>query len=233
MRFAPLASAALLILGAIALAPDLHAQETSPPAPVGATGRAFELGISGGFADGWGSLNSPTPGGVRVPGSGGQLEIDAGVRVLPNLALGAYGFGGQLSDSAAIPITADVFAAGAGLQGTVHLRPAARDADPWLSLGAGWRGQYLSFQGGNGYIAQDGVDMFRARVGVDLRVSPTLALSPVLGASLSTFVTESIQGAPWTSLHGFPVNTFVFGGVRATLDIPFERKPGQATIAIP
>lgn len=232
MRLAPFLWTVPVLLEATTLAPELLAQEL-PVAPAGATGRAIEIGIGGGFTDGWGNLTSASPPAVRLPGAGGQLELDAGLRVLPSLAVGAYGFGAQLSETAALPTTADVFQAGAGLQGTLHFRPSATDADPWLSLGAGWRGQWLTYVGDHGFTAQNGIDMLRARVGLDMRVSPTLALSPVLGVSLSTFVTQSVLGSPWSSTGPFLLDTFVFAGVRATIDLPLERRPGRPTVASP
>lgn len=234
MRFAPIAWAMLVVLAASVFASEALAQEVPEPS-VAASGRSFELGFSGGVSDGWGILTSgspPSPPSVRTAGAGGQLELDAGLRVVPRLTLGVYGFGAQLSETAAYPSSADAFTAGAGLQGTVHFLPA-RYINPWVSLGGGWRGQWLTYAQG-GFTALDGVDFFRARVGANLHVSPTVALSPVVGASLSTFLVEQVPGTTtWTKVQTLTMNTFIFVGARATLDFPLERRPARPTIASP
>jgi hypothetical protein len=235
MRLALLAWAALTVSGILAIAQVAVAQETPEP-PAGASGRAVEIGVSGGFVDGWGDISQSSLPHVRSPGAGGQLELDAGWRLLPHLAIGMYGFGaqlsngfgGQLSNAPAQPQSVDIYAAGAGVQGTWHFRPRANNYDPWLSLGSGWRGQWITNQAA-GNTSQDGLDMLRARVGVDLRVSPTVALSPVVGASLGTFLIESVQGAHWSAVGLPTVNTFVFAGVRATVDTPLDRRARART----
>ena len=237
MRLALLAWAAVTASGALAIAPVAVAQETPEP-PAGASGRAVEIGVSGGFIDGWSDISQSVPSHVRAPGVGGQLELDAGWRLLPHLAVGMYGFGGQLSNGfggqlSNVPAqtqSVDIYAAGAGVQGTWHFRPLASNYDPWLSLGSGWRGQWITNQAG-GNTSQDGLDMLRARAGLDLRVSPTVALSPVVGASLGTFLIESVQGAHWSAVGIPTVNTFVFAGVRATVDTPLDRRARKQTAA--
>lgn len=221
--------AALAALAVVASTPAF-AQEVSSPAPVGATGHAIELGVGGAWTDGWGTMDRSTRGPNRVPGMGGALQLDLGARVLPWLTIGAYGFGAQLSIIPAVPAAATAYQAGAGLAGTWHMRPAAQ-TDPWLAIGAGWRGQWLAFLNGNA-TAQHGMDFLNARAGVDLRVSPSVALSPVLGAALGSYFLQEIHGGPWQAVGRPGLDTYVFAGLRATLDVPTRTRPAGAS-AIP
>jgi hypothetical protein len=95
------------------------------------------------------------------------------------------------------PSPADVFEAGAGIAGTRHFRPDATEGDPWLLIGSGWRAQWFSFPY-DGVTAEQGMDLLRAHVGVDLRATPTIALGPMIGGSLSAYVLEAAAGGPGT-----------------------------------
>jgi hypothetical protein len=202
----------------------LLAQAEVPSPPVGAAGDAIELGIGAGAVDGWSVLEATTAPHARVPGGGGAVELSGGWRAAPHLAIGVWGFGAQLSETPALPSTAGAYAAGAGAEGTWHFRPGATDADPWVSLGSGWRALWLTFLS-DGTTAQHGIELARVRVGVDLRATPGIALGPVVGASVATVVTEEVQGGPWHLVPATRLDTFVFAGVRATVDVPLHRRP--------
>ncbi len=202
----------------------VYLEEAPPPISAGAHGDALELGVEGGVADGWGTLDTSVAR-TRVPGAGGAIELDPSWRALPSLAVGLYGFGSQLGETAALPSAGDVMQAGAGIQGTLHLVPDAPRIDPWVSLGTGWRGQWLAYQAGAA-TSQHGWDFVRARAGLDGRVAPGLALGPVLGASRPRYYTQELVSGPWTAVPGAGLDVYVFGGVRATLDLPLHpRRP--------
>jgi hypothetical protein len=203
--------------------------EAPPPVSAGARGGALELGVSAGFTDGWGTLGTSETGSTRIPGGGIALELDPSWRALPLLAIGVYGFGAQLTDVAALPSSGDVIQAGAGIQGTVHLRPTAPRLDPWISLGSGWRGQWLSYQAGSSTV-QNGWELVRARAGLDSRITPGLALGPVIGGSLSRYYAQEPLPGPWLTVNEDPgLNVYVFAGVRATLDWPTRPPASHAT----
>ncbi len=219
MRASRLAIGGPALVGSALLAVGAAAQpEPPPPAPVGAHGGVAELGVNFGFVDAFGDVSTQTPAHQRTAGFGGTIELDAGWRLSAPLALGVFGFGTQLSQTPAAPWSADVYEAGAGVAATWHIRPSATDYDPWIAIGSGWRAQWLAYLS-DSTTTQHGVEMLRARVGVDLRASPSVALSPVLGASLSTFLVEEVQGGAWRAISSPAVNTFVFAGVRATVDL--------------
>jgi hypothetical protein len=208
---------------AFAVARTAGAQAGSEPQPSGASAAAggAEVAVGFGLLAGSGAGSVYRTARARTPGTGGSIELDAGWRALPELAVGVWGFGAQLSEAVARPSPADVFAAGAGIQGTVHFRPAATDYDPWLMVGSGWRAEWLNFPY-DGVTAEQGMELVRAHAGVDLRVWPTLALGPMVGASLTTYVLESTEGGPWHAIPGPRWNAFVVAGVRATLDVPLK-----------
>jgi hypothetical protein len=210
-----------VFLAAFALTRTAAAQAGFQPQPWAANTAAAgaEVGVGFGLlaSSGAGSTYSTTR--ARAPAIGGSIELDAGWLALPQLAVGVWGFGAQLSEAVARPSPADVFEAGAGIQGTLHLRPYATDYDPWLMVGSGWRAQWFSFPH-DGVTTEQGMELVRVQAGVDLRASPTLALGPMVGASLSTYVLEATEGGPWHAIPGPRLNGFVVAGVRATLDLP-------------
>jgi hypothetical protein len=204
--------------------PGTAAAQPPSEQPSSASARAggAELGVGYGLlvGSGPGSITSTTR--ARTPAIGGSIELDAGWRALPALTVGVWGFGAQFSEAVAHPSPADGYAAGAGVQGTVHFRPDATDADPWLMVGAGWRAEWLRFVS-DGVTTEQGIDLVRAHAGVDLRVSPTLALGPMVGGSLSTSLSEETESGRWHPTPVAKLNAFVLAGIRATLDVPLQR----------
>src|SRR5262249_35788087 len=107
----------------------------------------------------------------------------------------------------------------AGVYGDWHFLPAASQWDPWVSLGTGWRGYWIHAD--QGTTSLQGMQLARLQLGVDYRVAPTVAISPVVGADLSMFFSESTPASNGcASLSSPDVNTFVFGGVQERFDIP-------------
>jgi hypothetical protein len=210
--------AAALILSSAAAA---HAQEVPAEAPMGARGNAFELGLAGGLLQGYGPASAGGAGAVLNPGTGGALEADLGWRASSNLAIGVWGHGAQLGVTGAQAppaIPASLYEAGAGLGGTWHFRPSATDFDPWVSLGTGWRGQWFGY-GNGGTYAEHGLELARGRVGLDVRVSRTVAIGPVIGGSMDAYLTQELPSGRWVAVSGRPVAGSLFAGIRGTLDV--------------
>jgi hypothetical protein len=87
--------------------------------------------------------------------------------------------------------------------------PAAHEWDPWVSLGTGWRGYWI--HANQNETSMHGWEIAKVELGVDYRIAPTVAISPVVGADLSTFFTESTpQSNGYQNLSSPSVNTFVF-----------------------
>jgi hypothetical protein len=217
---------AVASFGALALARNAAAQVPSEPRrPSGADTAGFaEVGLGLGLVAGSGAGSTYGTTRVQTPGIGGAIELDAGWRVLPELAVGVWGFGSRLSEAATPPSPADAYTAGAGIQGTWHFRPDAPDFDPWLMVGSGWKARWLDFRS-DGVTAEHGMDVARLQVGVDLRLSATVALGPMIGASLSTYLLEATAGGPWHAIRAPRFDAFGVAGVRGTFDVAPRRTP--------
>src|SRR6185312_15295592 len=97
-----------------------------------------------------------------------------------------------------------------GVAADWHFQPSAHAFDPWVSLGIGWRGYWIN--GNVGITSQQGLELAKLQVGVDYRVDRVVALSSVIGADLSMFLTESTPGfQSFSNITDPQVNTFVFG----------------------
>jgi hypothetical protein len=208
------------LLGA-AIAGPASAQELSasasrdePPASSG-----IELGVSTGYSQGFGKVADALPTLGDVSGAGGAVEVDIGYRVIPNLAIGAYVTGAQFSVPDSGPANTNQYSMSAGAQAVLHILPD-RTWDPWVSLGTGWRG-YWSKTDSVGTTARHGVEIGRLQAGVDYRLNDKVAISPLIGADLSVFVTEQTAGqSTWHNIQDPNVNTFLYGALAARFDVP-------------
>jgi hypothetical protein len=212
-------AAVALILSSSAAA---RAQEVPGQAPIGAHGSAFELGIAGGYAQSFSPASTVGPNGaVMTTGTGGALDADLGWRASSNLAIGVWGHGAQLGMTAAQAppaIPRNLYEAAAGLGGTWHFQPAAAHLDPWVAVGTGWRGQWFGYGNGATYAAH-GLELVRARVGLDVRVSRAVAIGPIMGGSLDDYLTQLLPGGRWVAVSGRPLTGSFFAGIRGTLDM--------------
>jgi hypothetical protein len=173
--------------------------------------RGVELEIAGGFSQGLGGLVGD------VSGAGGAIEIGGGYRIDPRLMIGVNAIGAKYTHGAR-DASATSYAAALGLEVDWHGRPE-RFIDPWLGVGAGARGHWIATDSGR--TSRYGVDLVRLQAGIDYRVARTVALGPVLGFELTTFLTEKTPAQTQFSRVSQPaVTSFVFLGVLARFDIP-------------
>jgi hypothetical protein len=154
--------------------------------PMPALHDALEIAIGGGYMQGLGDTGA----GVDVEdvaGPGGNGELQIGYRISPHLAIGAYGTlegfaaGNRLNER-----RNDVVGASVGLKTDWHLRPN-RSVDPWISTGGGMRWLWID-ENNTSTTTLRGLDLARLQVGVDYRVTPTFALSPVIGATATMYL---------------------------------------------
>ena len=177
-----------------------------------------EISIGTGYSQGVGSVGN----GVRdlddLSGPGGALELEVGYRIHPMLTLGVYGSASAYDVGDALDDSTDVLGASAGLVGAVHLRPD-RSVDPWISLGAGWKGLWLDPAQGDTTSLQ-GLELARLRVGVDYRITPEVSISPVVGGSLDMFVSQdSPMTDAYTEIKDKKVNFTGFAGLSARFNV--------------
>lgn len=215
----PIVATLVLLIPATARAQN----EERPEPPVGSRGHALELGAGAGFAQVWNPASTSRGGRVLATGAGGALDLELAYRATANLGLGVWAEGAQLGVTVVQPVASSLYGAAAGMGGTWHFRPRALDVDPWISVGAGWRGQWFVYQGGGTY-SEHGIEAARVRAGVDLRVSPAVAIGPVVGGSADLFLTQELPGGSWIRVRSSQLGESFFAGVRGTFDVPLLRQ---------
>ena len=134
-----------LLAGEVAYADDRDGLEVASSFDhhVAAPTNAFEIGVATGYTQGVGPIGGGLAHVEDLSRAGGAVELDAMYRINPTFAVGVYGSFSKHATGDRISDQNDVFGATAGVQATAHLRPT-RSVDPWLSLGTGWRGLWVS-----------------------------------------------------------------------------------------
>lgn len=196
--------------------------ERGVPAPA----QAFELTVGTGYTQPFGMLRS----GVGMPSvakAGIGVEVSGGYRIDPHWGIS---LGGQYQE-----LTPEVLDATRGVSATLavqyHIVPMTR-LDPWLELGSGYRALW-AVPGNNLPIAMNhGVQLARARLGFDVRLSPDVALAPVIGADVTTFLWENVGGSN-TAISDPTLSTFVFAGVQGRVDVGGTKVGSASTTSAP
>ena len=220
-----LVSALSLLLPAAALAqPQTDATEDASAFDhhVAAPGNALELGVATGYSQGGGPVGGDLAHLEDLSGAGAAVELDAAYRINPTFSIGAYGTFSKYATGDRVSGNADVLGASAGIQAAAHLRPD-RSVDPWVSLGAGWKGLWLNADQGKNTSLQ-GFDLARVQLGVDYRVTKDVAISPVIGGSLGLFVSQdSPMTDGYTEITDKKVNFTGFAGLAGRFDLGGQR----------
>jgi len=225
MRIIHLVSALSLSAPAVAFAQPGTETPENPKAvdeQVAAPSNAFEISVATGYSQGVG----PVGGGLLhledLSGAGGLVEVDLGYRINPTFSVGGYGTFALHRSGDRIVDSTDVFGATAGIQAIAHVRPE-RSIDPWVSLGTGWEGMWLSPVNGKDTSLQ-GLQLARLQLGVDYRISKDAAIAPVIGGSLSLFVSQdSPMTVGYTEISGKKVNFTGFAGIAGRFDVGGSR----------
>jgi outer membrane protein OmpA-like peptidoglycan-associated protein len=225
---AKLAATAAVALG-LAYAQQAHAQGGAEPVapeqpPSAAPGRieapsnAFELTLGTGYTQGFGNLQEgvgmPS---VATPGIG--FDLGLGYRPVPEFSLQATGQYFELTAEraqAARGLTA-------GIAATGHLSPYS-SLDPFITLGTGYRMLWETHTVGPNLLTH-GFELAKAQIGLDVRVSPDVAIAPVVGADLNLFLWQSGATSD-VSINNPRVNTFVFAGLQGRFDMGGDRTTG-------
>jgi len=179
---------------------------------------ALELGVAAGYAQGVGDIARGRGTIQDLSGPGGAVEVDVGYRLSPEFMIGLYGTGAQFARGDSLVDGTDVRSMTAGVQANYHFRPSYT-IDPWVGLGTGWRGLWLSPDVGK-TTSMQGLELARVQVGADYRVSPEVAITPVLGADLSMYLTEDGPGlSGYTNISDPRVNVAFFAGIGGRFDV--------------
>jgi hypothetical protein len=183
---------------------------------------AFELGVAAGYSQGAGQVSGGMPHLQDLSGPGGIVEIDAGYRIIPAVSVGLYGTFAQYQNGDQVASSTDVYGATAGVQAVAHLRPD-RSIDPWVSLGTGWKGEWLNPTTGK-VTSLQGLELARLQIGADYRVSKDVAIAPMIGGSLGMFVSEDTpMTTDYTEIETKKVNFTGFAGLSGRFDLGGNR----------
>lgn len=199
-------------------APEASNASDHPAAPE----TALEITVGAGYSQSWG----PVGGGLRhledISRVGGAVELDLGYRINPTFSIGAYGTFSDNATGDRVSGNADALGATAGIQAAAHLR-SDRSIDPWLSLGTGLKGLWLSpGQGKNTSLR--GLDLARLQLGIDYRVNEDVSISPLIGGSLDMFVSQdSPMTNGYTKISDKKINFTGFAGFAGRFDIGGKR----------
>jgi hypothetical protein len=218
-------AAAAATMGTIAITSLASAQERDRNAPastqdkLAAATNAVELTVGAGYAQGFGDIGTNQPTLTDVAEPGGAVQIGVGYRIIPQLTLGLYGSGAMFGRGDRVDSSTNLYSAAGGVQADWHFLPARYEFDPWVSLGTGWRGYWI--HGNQGTSSLQGLELAKLQVGVDSRLARTIAISPVVGADLSMFLSQSTPASDsFSNITDPKVNTFAFAGVMGRFDIP-------------
>src|SRR5438105_14264588 len=183
----------------------------------GAPGSAWEIGLGFGYSQGVGDIGGNSPTLTDLTHGGGEVQLSLGYRINPNWLVGIYGTGGKYSLGNLTASDSEVWSATAGVQANYHVLPGEQ-WDPWIGLGAGWRGHWISKPGATD--SRQGLDLARLQVGVDYRLRREFSVSPYVGASATMFLTQSLsQQSGFSNVPDPSVNFFFAGGLMGRFDV--------------
>jgi hypothetical protein len=208
-------------LALVALAPRARAQ---PPEErswfqerMAAPSRALEITLGSGYTQGLGMLSGTTslP---SIASAGAGFDAGVGYRASKHLSLALVGQYHELVAERGSPFSKlpSVRGATAGVAVTYHFIPEQR-LDPWVELGTGYRMLWETSTAGRPGAFSHGIELARARVGVDFRIAHQFALGPMIGADANLFLWRDALGA--RAIDDVRMSTFVFAGVQGRLDV--------------
>jgi hypothetical protein len=188
---------------------------------VAATPTSLEVGVGLGYTQGVGGAGG-TGSLEDVTGSGGSLELAVAARLTPSFSLGLYGTFARFQHGDMIADGSRVRAATAGVQATWHAREQ-RALDPWISVGTGWRGLWITPADGHA-SALHGVELLRVQLGIDYRFTERFAISPVIGVSSAAFMAERTAMTPGlAAVRDNRLNLYWFTGLSGRFDLGWSR----------
>ncbi|MDI1484148.1 hypothetical protein [Polyangium sp. y55x31] len=188
---------------------------------IGAPLNAFEIQVDSGYNQAFGPAVPATEGtqATRLGGAGLGAGLGLHYRANPYSSVGINGSYNMQN----LARGAEMRGATAGIDGVFHTSPYTR-LDPWVSVGAGYRMLWDQPSGPNNDMLIHGFQLARAKIGVDIRVSESVALAPTIGGDLSMFLWRNPEGRVGNQTVDTPrLNAFVFAGVAGRFDAGGER----------
>jgi hypothetical protein len=188
---------------------------------VPAPSQALELTVGTGYTQPFGMLRSGV-GMPQVAKAGIGVDVAGGYRIDPHWGIS---LGGQYQE-----LTPERVDATRGVAATIaaqyHIAPMTR-LDPFVELGTGYRALWQVPGNNQAQVLNHGLQLARLRAGFDVRLSPDIAVAPVIGADANLFLWQDSAGQN-VAISNPAVNTFVFAGVQGRLDVG-GTKVGQST----
>jgi hypothetical protein len=214
MKFAACtASVALVWLGGTASADEGGFDHAVPKVE-----RSFQIAFNGGYSQGTGELGDGMQHVEDLSGPGGGGELKLGFRAIAPLTIGVFGGCWPLGSSDVTAMSGTSTTATAGLFADWHFR-VDRSVVPWVGLSTGWRGFWVLPDEGD-TTSMHGLEIARLQLGVDYRLTPGIAIAPMIGASMAMFLTQEAPGTSgYERVSGSQVTFFFFGGLQARFDL--------------
>jgi hypothetical protein len=209
----------LASLAVLLLTTSAGAEPTAIRSEVAPISNALEIAIGGAYMQGAGDIGAGMASVEDLQRGGGGAELQLGYRLTPNWTIGGYAtLSGYDVGRRAAPSTDLVVGSTLGVKVDYHYRPAA-SADPWISVGTGWRGMWLGNDAGT-EVALQGIELTRIQAGIDYRFSPSFALTPYIGAGASIFLQkDDMNTKGYESISGKELNWSFTGGLMARFDV--------------
>ena len=216
----------VLSVGTAALADETVSVSRASSEKTGGLYNAFEIAIAAGYTQGVGDVGAGVPSLTNSGGPGTSLELDLGWRIDPHFLVGVYGTGAWFSNGDAPGNAFNNWSATAGVQGNYHFLPG-ENLDPWIGLGAGWRGYWINRP--QGRDSRHGIDLARLQVGVDVPVTPGVTIAPFVGATATLFLTQQLaQDISFSDIRDRKVNVFFNAGLMGRFDLLGSSSPSKA-----
>jgi hypothetical protein len=179
---------------------------------------AFEIGVQGGYTQPFGDLEQGSDI-SDVIDAGGEVALELNWRISPRYAFGGTARFHESVVDDQLGENFDVRGGSANIQGTFHLAPFSV-ADPYITLGAGYRVLSLVPEGPLDATIRHGFEFARAQVGLDFRVSRDVALGPNAGVAGNVFLWEDSPTTTGNETIDDPrPNAFVFAGLTGRFDL--------------
>ncbi|MGK3960529.1 hypothetical protein WMF38_46670 [Sorangium sp. So ce118] len=220
-----IAAGALAVLCASVASAQDYEGEVPPSylrSPLRAPGNALEIGVSVGYAQGFGDIGSERR--LRdLSGPGAGVGVALGYRAVPGVGLGLTSSYEQYMARGPERRGTDLRGMMVGAEASFHLAPFDR-IDPVISLGGGYRALWTAAPGRASDTVTHGIELARLQAVLDVRMSDSVALGPSLGGGLNLFLWENTGASTRArEVPGRRVNTFVFAGLQGRFDVGGQR----------
>jgi len=226
-RYIAVFGGGLVCASAISSIASAQETETYLSEHLRAPGNALEIKVADGYTQGFGNL-APGRGLPSVLGAGNAVSADLDYRLTPVWSVGVEGQYQSFSPE----LNSKVQGAALNFGATYHFSPVMR-GDPWLRIGTGYRWLWEYDPPGLGglWVDRHGIEAASAKLGYDMRVSEDVAIAPVLGADVSTFIWQQASNDGTHAMAPAQVASFIYVGLQGRFDIGGSRVGGEQPIA--